>query len=145
MPETVRRRLFRQRKFRQLFIGLGLVSILLGIVIVPFERPTNPDFANLGDGFYWIVTTVTTVGYGDIVPITPIGRFISILAQLLGALMFGTIIAMIGLAIARYEDEFLWNRLFDRLSRLEEKIDKVQKRSEFIVRETQQQKSDTEV
>ena len=41
-------------------------------------------FASFFDALYWATTTLTTVGYGDIYPVSEIGRFISMLSSLLG-------------------------------------------------------------
>jgi len=134
MATKIRRKLFKQRKFRQLLIALALISLFLGIIIVPLERNTNPDISTIFDGFYWAITTLTTVGYGDLVPITFWGKNVAIALQLLGAMMFGIMIAMIGSYVNRYQDEFYWNRLFERLDRLEDKMEKIQRRSEFMVK-----------
>ena len=137
MAGKIRKKLFRQRRFRHLLVGLSIIALLLGVAIVPIERPYNPRITNLNDGFYWAITTLTTVGYGDIVPITTMGRLVSIILQLLGAMMFGITIAMIASSINRYQDEFYWNRLFERMDRLEDNIAEIHKKSDFIVKDNQ--------
>lgn len=135
MPIRVRRQLFKQRRFRQLIVGLVVLSIWLGMMMVLVERDhPSSRFETMFDGFYWAVTTITTVGYGDYVPVTVAGKWISILLQLLGAFIFGLVVAMIGSYVDRYQDEFYWNRLFERLDRLEEKFDTLQKRSDYLVK-----------
>ena len=65
---------------RRLFERLGRVAIVAGGVVVIgslvtyyAEHPTNPEFATVGDALWWGIVTLTTVGYGDIVPKTPSG------------------------------------------------------------------------
>ncbi len=49
------------------------------------EKDAQPEaFQNIGQGFWWAVATLTTVGYGDIFPVTGLGKFISGLIALLG-------------------------------------------------------------
>lgn len=47
---------------------------------------TQPDtqFSNIPNCIYWATVTMTTVGYGDITPVTPVGRFISACVMLIG-------------------------------------------------------------
>ena len=45
-------------------------------------------FGTMPDAMYWAVTTLTTVGYGDKVPITPIGKFIAGITEVTGLLLF---------------------------------------------------------
>lgn len=61
-----------------------LVAVVLGAVVYMFEHDTNPEINSIPQGIYWAVVTLTTVGYGDITPITPVGRFISIVVMILG-------------------------------------------------------------
>ena len=44
----------------------------------------NSQFNNIPNSIYWAVVTLTTVGYGDITPITAFGRFLSACVMLLG-------------------------------------------------------------
>ncbi len=56
------------------FSVLGLTTVLGGVSIYLIESRTNPDLKSLTDGVWWALVTVTTVGYGDITPVTLLGR-----------------------------------------------------------------------
>jgi voltage-gated potassium channel len=60
---------------------LTLLTVGLGGVL--FAR-VEPD-VGVGDGLYWAVTTVTTVGYGDVVPTTDAGKVLAVYVMLIGA------------------------------------------------------------
>jgi voltage-gated potassium channel len=47
------------------------------------EGPAN-GFQNIPTGIYWAIVTLTTVGYGDISPQTPVGQFLASLVMLMG-------------------------------------------------------------
>ena len=72
---------------------LRLVLTILTIFFVTaglfyeFEVGPNPDVAHFGDGFYYTVITVTTVGFGDIVPVTPAGRWVTMAALVVGLIL----------------------------------------------------------
>ncbi|MCR5841451.1 MAG: ion transporter [Bacteroidales bacterium] len=62
----------------------------------------QPTFASFFDALYWATVTLTTVGYGDLTPVTDIGRLISMLSSLFGV----AIIALpSGVITASYLDE----------------------------------------
>lgn len=61
-----------------------VAAIIMGTMMYSIEGNINPAFDNVLSGIYWAVVTITTVGFGDIVPITPAGRFIAVLIMLLG-------------------------------------------------------------
>ncbi|HJZ60671.1 MAG TPA: potassium channel family protein [Miltoncostaeaceae bacterium] len=62
-------------------IVTGSVTVVAGVLI----RLTDPDtFGNVWSGMWWSVQTVTTVGYGDKVPQSAVGRTIAALTMLIG-------------------------------------------------------------
>ena len=61
-----------------------VAAIIMGTMMYSIEGEVNPTFDNVLSGIYWAVVTITTVGYGDVTPITPAGRFVAVLVMLLG-------------------------------------------------------------
>jgi voltage-gated potassium channel len=84
------------RGARQLFQRLGAVSLVaVGVVFVGAavayraEHATNPGFKTFGDALWWAVVTLTTVGYGDIVPKTTAGRVDGVMIMVTGLGILG--------------------------------------------------------
>jgi len=73
-----------------------IVCTIMGSVMFLIEGPEN-GFTSIPRGVYWAVVTLTTVGYGDIAPHTPIGQFISMIIMILG---YGVIAVPTGLVAA---------------------------------------------
>src|SRR5215475_3156661 len=92
------RLLIATRGVRRLLARLGRVAIVAGLVVVVgsavaygAEHPTNPGFATFGDALWWGIVTLTTVGYGDIVPKTTAGRLAGIAIMLTGIAVLGVL------------------------------------------------------
>ncbi len=86
------RRLWRRLQAEDLPRLLLYFSVLLFVAdfwIVHFERGRNPVFEGYGDGLWWALVTVTTVGYGDKFPITTGGRFVGAALILVGIGLVG--------------------------------------------------------
>ena len=78
------RALVRSRHRIMVFLGVVLILIVvLGTVMYLVEGPSN-GFTSIPVSMYWSVVTMTTTGYGDIHPKTPLGQFVTSLAILLG-------------------------------------------------------------
>jgi voltage-gated potassium channel len=81
---------------KRLFDRLGKVALVAALVVVVgaligyyAEHPTNPDFKTFGDALWWAVVTLTTVGYGDVVPITLAGRIDAAMILITGVAILG--------------------------------------------------------
>ncbi len=64
-------------------MAIFCISIILGTVMYNIEGPEN-GFTSIPRSFYWAIVTLTTVGYGDISPQTPLGQFIATIVMTLG-------------------------------------------------------------
>lgn len=77
-----------KRKASQLLSSMFVISLLMviaSVLMYNVENPAQPDvFQNAFSGLWWAVATLTTVGYGDIFPITAIGKVLSAVIALLG-------------------------------------------------------------
>ena len=83
--------------------AVGVVLILASSAIYYVEVDTQPDvFTSIPAAMWWGISALTTVGYGDITPVTPLGKFLGGIIQLLGIAIFAL---PAGIIAAGYEEE----------------------------------------
>ena len=82
-------------KLSQVILGIILFALIGALLVTLIEGNINAQFSTLGDAFWWVLVTMTTVGYGDMVPTTSGGRIIGIVIMFFGfallSLFTGTI------------------------------------------------------
>ncbi|PWV56880.1 ion transporter [Chitinophaga sp. S165] len=71
------------RKISIFILFVVSTVVILGSIIYLVEGPHN-GFTSIPQSVYWAIVTITTVGYGDIAPVTPLGKFIASFIMLLG-------------------------------------------------------------
>jgi voltage-gated potassium channel len=86
---------------------IGCVVILFGVVLAfasvlyAIEREVQPDkLGTIPQAMWWAIVTLGTVGYGDVVPVTPLGKFVSVFAIVSGFAMIALPVAIISAAFA---------------------------------------------
>ena len=90
---------FRQVKHELAVVGFVVVIVIMvsAEAMYEFEHEMQPEkFARLSDSVWWSFVTLTTVGYGDVFPVTAGGRVIAMITMVLGIGIFGTFISLIG-------------------------------------------------
>lgn len=106
-------------------IGTSAFIMLLLVILTAslgylFEHEAQPDkFENIPQSIYWAVITLASVGYGDITPITPLGRLMTVMLALLGIGIFAIPAALLSSAFTdqlRIERETLKSTLYEMLS-----------------------------
>ena len=80
------------RQGRSIFaalIVLGIMLVVSATVVYIFENEAQPTlFESIPQSLWWAISTMATVGYGDMYPVTPIGRLIGGIAMVFGIAMF---------------------------------------------------------
>lgn len=74
-----------------------LMAMIIGSVLYIVEGGTNPAMDNIPKGIYWAIVTLTTVGYGDVTPITAFGKFLAAMVMVMG---YGVIAVPTGIVTA---------------------------------------------
>ena len=99
-------RVFRKRRQEIVaaFMVLALLTVTASVLMYELEHPVQPDrFDSVFTGMYWAMTTITTTGYGDLVPITAAGRFVGFCTMLLS---IGVVAIPAGIFSAGFVAEF---------------------------------------
>ena len=95
------------------------------------DRPGS-SFGSWGDGIWWAMTTMTTVGYGDHVPESTPGRLVAALIMIMGVAVLGAVAAVVALifatAVASREERILEAEGRSLEARLEKRLDAVDAR-----------------
>jgi voltage-gated potassium channel len=94
----VARVLLATKGLRRFAERLGKVALIAGGILLvcslsaySAEHKTNPGFATVGDALWWGIVTLTTVGYGDIVPKTTAGRLSGVAIMFTGVAVLGVL------------------------------------------------------
>lgn len=101
-----------------LFLLLTLVGnafMVLGAVAhFWLERGINAQVTSFLDSLWWSVSTVTTVGYGDVVPITPVGRVVGMGLMIFGTALFSAFTALFASVLLMPELEEIGHGVRDK-------------------------------
>jgi voltage-gated potassium channel len=110
-----------EKRFELLTLLFLLVFIVMtaGIAIYVFEAHVNPQINGLFDAIYWALVTISTVGYGDISPVTTEGRVISGVIIVSGIAMISFVTSVIVSAFSVKLEELKENRYIHDLNKEE--------------------------
>ncbi len=88
------------------FVGFILVAVcILGTVIYIIEAPYNEAFTSVPRSIYWAIVTLTTVGYGDLAPSTPLGQAVAAVIMILGYGVIAVPTGIVGIEMTRETKE----------------------------------------
>ena len=91
---------------------LTIAMLIASTGIYMFEKDAQPDkFGSIPEAMWWAIATLTTIGYGDVTPITSVGKF------------FGAIIAIIGIGVVALPSGILASGFTDQLKRRQSKYE----------------------
>ena len=137
MPTRMERRVehwYERLSLRRAVGTVVSVALILVLIAGALERIVEPEtFTSLGLAYWWAVVTVTTVGYGDVVPVTPGGRIIATGMMLTGLALIPTLTSLVVSALIasrRQSDQLRIEQLeheqAEVLARIEEQLGRIE-------------------
>ena len=115
-------------KITVFLLFLSITVTVIGTLMYIIEGQSN-GFEDIPKSIYWTIVTITTVGYGDVVPITAIGRFLAALLMILGyaiiALPTGIVSAEITKEVEQQKSNLKNKEILDKLDKLQKKFDEL--------------------
>lgn len=121
----------RHRSFHYVTLATLVVVGVGAIGIFAVERGQNANIQSVGDALWWAVVTTTTVGYGDVSPVTGEGRLIAVALMVVGIGFIGVFTATITSFFLQPSRSEAVETIEARLARIEQKLDAlVQQRRE---------------
>ena len=104
ISKETRRLIHRHHLHQVLLIAAAGVLVAAGLVTI-LEDGRDSNIHDFGDGLWWAITTITTVGYGDTFPRTDAGRGIAAVVMVAGITLFGLVTANIAAFILERTSE----------------------------------------
>ena len=123
-------RVFNSRRLRSILGVLIICIISFGYVFYLAE----PQIKTIEDGIWWALVTITTVGYGDIAPLTTLGRLVAGTLMFVGLGLIATVTAIVSAKfIANYVDHHTNDDVLEKLEELEDEIEKIEEIESNVV------------
>ena len=121
-------------KITVFLLTISIIVTILGTVMYIVEGQQN-GFESIGKAIYWAITTITTVGYGDIVPHTVIGKILASFMMILG---YAIIAVPTGIVSAEFASQRASRRHRDKIIAKEDQImakeDQIMAKEDQIIR-----------
>ncbi|UCG40561.1 MAG: potassium channel family protein [Acidimicrobiia bacterium] len=121
---AVMRRIFARRGLAAMLVATLAMVVTFAALVYALDDG-NPAFSSFGEVVWWAFVTVTTVGYGDIVPQAPVARGVAVVLMLVGIGFVATVTASIASFFVEDDGEGELAELRAQMNRLEEKLDRL--------------------
>ena len=118
-------RVFHNKRLRTVLSLILFFIVLFGFIFFI----TEPDVKSFSDGLWWALVTITTVGYGDITPMTTIGRLVASALMFLGLGLIASLTAVISVKfIQSFVDHHTNDDVLEKLEEMQKDIDEIKRK-----------------
>ena len=118
-------RVFNNKRLRTVLSLILFFIVLFGFIFFI----TEPDVKSYSDGLWWALVTITTVGYGDITPMTSIGRLVASALMFLGLGLIASLTAVISVKfIQNFVDHHTNDDVLEKLDEMQKDIDEIKRK-----------------
>ena len=116
---------FNSRRLRTILAALIFFVLLFGYIFFLTEE----NVKTFGDGIWWALVTVTTVGYGDITPLTTLGRFLASALMFIGLGLVATVTAIVSAKfVQNFVDHHTNDDVLEKLEEIANEIEEIKKK-----------------
>lgn len=126
------RKLLSRHNLGITLLACFIIIALAGVVIASLD----PAIETPWDGLWWAWVTITTVGYGDIVPVSTVGKIFACLLIAMGVGLFSMLTASFSAFFMAQEEETVVEKeqlSLEKLDRLEQKMDELEKKIDQLI------------
>ena len=118
-------RAFNNKRLRTVLSLILFFIILFGFIFFI----TEPDVKSFSDGLWWALVTITTVGYGDITPMTSIGRLVASALMFLGLGLIASLTAVVSVKfIQSFVDHHTNDDVLEKLEEMQKDLDEIKRK-----------------
>ncbi len=103
-----------RRKITVFIMAVLTVVLIIGSLMYVVEGTSDSGFTSIPRSVYWAIVTVTTVGYGDISPVTPLGQFLSSILMITGYAVIAVPTGIVSVEMAHVDRE-LKQKIYTRV------------------------------
>ncbi len=135
--ERIRKDRLAHLNLRGAVLLIVTVATAMSVIAAVIERLIDPAFDDMGIALWWAVTTVTTVGYGDIVPESHAGRAAASVLMLTGLALIPTLTSIVVATLVaqrsareRQQEQSEFNQLVGLLRSLDERLQRLERRGD---------------
>ena len=118
-------RAFNNKRLRTVLSLILFFIALFGFIFFI----TEPDVKSYSDGLWWALVTITTVGYGDITPLTSTGRLVATALMFLGLGLIASLTAVISVKfIQNFVDHHTNDDVLEKLDDMQKDLDEIKRK-----------------
>ena len=113
---------FRKRSASWALVAAAIAIAVSALIVGVVERDSGGGIDDWGTVIWWGLATVTTVGYGDVVPVTTLGRIVGALLMLVGIGVFGLLTASVAAWFVEQDQEKEQETILEKLDSLTSEV-----------------------
>lgn len=119
---TTAQELLRRNGLAFVLAAAAVLLLVAASLMFAFEHDSNGSIDNFGTAMWWAFVTITSVGYGDTVPVTPEGRIVAVFLMILGISLFGFITANIAAYLVEHQGGTSLDDVMEKLESVEREL-----------------------
>ena len=124
---TTAQELLRRNGLAFVLAAAAVLLLVAASLVFAFEHDANGSIDSFGTATWWAFVTITSVGYGDTVPVTAEGRIVAVFLMILGISLFGFITANIAAYMVEHQGRTSLDDVMTKLEGVERELTELRK------------------